>query len=104
MNETDIALLCKALGDLNRLKIVKILINGERCACKLLEDLEITQSTLSHHMKILCECGLVSPRYDGKWSYFSLNCETLTAFREYIGTLVCARNHGCNEDGGCDCS
>ena len=53
------ALICKALGDANRLKIVKMLSDGEKCGCKLLEAFEITQPTLSHHMKILCECGLV---------------------------------------------
>ena len=104
MNVIDIALLCKSLGDPNRLKIVEILTDGERCACKLLEALQITQSTLSHHMKILCESGLVNTRYEGKWSYFSLNCETLTSFREYIGTLICAKNYGCNGKGGCGCT
>ena len=52
MNEMDIALICKALGDANRLKIVKMLSDGEKCVCKLLESFEITQQTLSHHMKI----------------------------------------------------
>ena len=60
MNELDIALICKALGDSNRLKIVKMLSGGEKCASKLLEAFEITQPTLSHHMKILTECGLVN--------------------------------------------
>ena len=63
MNEMDIALICKALGDANRLKIVKMLSDGEKCGCKLLESFEITQPTLSHHMKILCECGLVETGY-----------------------------------------
>lgn len=81
MNEMDIALICKALGDANRLKIVKMLSDGEKCGCKLLESFEITQPTLSHHMKILCECGLVETRKEGKWLHYSLNCETLTAFQ-----------------------
>ena len=75
MTEMDVALVCKALGDANRLKIVKILSDGEKCACKLLEAFEITQPTLSHHMKILSECGLVNVRKEGKWSYYSLSCE-----------------------------
>ena len=58
MNTIDVALICKALGDTNRLQIVQRLVDGEKCACKLLEQFEITQPTLSHHMKILCECGL----------------------------------------------
>ena len=62
MNAMDVALICKALGDANRLEIVKMLSDGEKCGCKLLERFEITQPTLSHHMKILMECGLVNAR------------------------------------------
>ena len=60
MREIDVALICKALSDPNRLKIVQMLSDGEKCGCKLLEAFEITQPTLSHHMKILEECGLVA--------------------------------------------
>ena len=51
MNSIDVALICKALGDSNRLQIVKMLSEGEKCACNLLERFEITQPTLSHHMR-----------------------------------------------------
>ena len=97
MNETDIAQICKALGDPNRLKIIEVLSGGEMCACKLLEHFEITQPTLSHHMKILCECGLVDTRKDGKWSHYSLNCGTLADFRVCIEQLSCCKNEkeGC---------
>ena len=95
MNETDVALLCRALGDSNRLKIVQMLSGGEKCACKLLEAFEITQPTLSHHMKILCECGLVDARREGRWSHYSLNCETLTALKAFIGGLSCSKGEGC---------
>ncbi len=96
MNAIDVALLCKALGDSNRLQIVQMLSDGEKCACKLLERFEITQPTLSHHMKTLCECGLVEVRKDGKWSHYSLNCETLAAFKKFIGELSC-----CKDKNGC---
>lgn len=96
MNSMDVALLCKALGDTNRLQIVQMLSDGEKCACKLLERFEITQPTLSHHMKTLCECGLVDVRKEGKWSHYSLNCETLAAFQQFIGGLSCCKgNDGC---------
>lgn len=98
MNTMDVALLCKALGDSNRLQIVQMLADGEKCGCKLLEKFEITQPTLSHHMKILCECGLVEARKEGKWSHYSLNCETLQAFKQFVEGLSC-----CCEEGGCDC-
>lgn len=87
MNTIDVALLCKALSDTNRLQIVQMLSDGEKCACKLLEQFEITQPTLSYHMKTLCECGLVNVRKDGKWSHYSLNGETLAAFQQFIGGL-----------------
>lgn len=96
MNEIDIALICKALGDSNRLKIVKMLSNGEKCACKLLEAFDITQPTLSHHMKILTECDLVNARKDGKWAYYSLNSETLTEFKKFISELECCYNEECD--------
>lgn len=91
MNTIDVALICKALGDSNRLQIVQMLSDGEKCACKLLEHFEITQPTLSHHMKILCECGLVEVRKEGKWSHYSLSCETLAAFKQFIGGLSCTK-------------
>ena len=87
MNVVDVAFICKALGDANRLQIVQMLSDGEKCACKLLEHFEITQPTLSHHMKILCACGLVTARKDGRWSYYSLNNETLHAFKKFIDGL-----------------
>ena len=69
MNTTDVALICKALSDNNRLQIVQMLSDSEKCGCKLLEAFDITQPTLSHHMKILCECGLVNSRKEGKWHH-----------------------------------
>lgn len=94
MKEMDVALICKALSDSNRLRIVQSLLNGEMCACRLLEQFSITQPTLSHHMKVLCECGLVNVRKEGKWSHYSLNCETLTAFRNFIENLTCCPGNG----------
>ena len=76
MDEKRIAIIFKAFCDENRIRIIKLLRSGEKCACKLLEEINVTQPTLSHHMKILCECGLVETRKEGKWSYYSLHCET----------------------------
>lgn len=68
----DTARVFKAFCDVNRLQILELLRNGERCACDLLEDLKIGQSTLSHHMKILCDAGIVDGRKEGKWVYYSI--------------------------------
>ena len=94
-NNPTAASIFKALGDENRWRILEVLKEGERCACVLLTRMQIGQSTLSHHMKVLCDCGLVNVRKEGKWSHYSLNCETLTAFRQFIDGLVCR----CAQDG-----
>jgi len=94
VNTIDVALICKALGDSNRLQIVQMLSDGEKCACKLQEQFAITQPTLSHHMRILCESGLVNVRKEGKWSHYSLNCETLVAFQQFIASVSCGKKKG----------
>ena len=63
----------KALCDSKRLAILEMLQGGEKCACKLMEALDIAQSALSYHMKILCESGIVSARHDGKWTHYHIS-------------------------------
>ena len=75
MDVLDVAAICKALGDSNRLQIIQMLSDGEKCGCKLLEAFEITQPTLSHHMKILCDSGVVIGRKEGKWTHYSISSE-----------------------------
>lgn len=87
MNNYDYSLAFKALGDSNRLQIIEMLSDGEKCACKLLEEFKITQPTLSHHMKILCDCSLVSVRREGKWSYYSLKLETTELLKDFFAKL-----------------
>ena len=87
MNTREVAVICKALGDCNRLQIVQMLSGGEKCGCKLLEAFQITQPTLSHHMKILCECGLVNDRKEGKWHHYSLNEEVWRQFGAFINAF-----------------
>ncbi len=69
----DNAKIFKAFCDENRLMILELLQSGEKCACILLENLQISQSTLSHHMKILCDSGIVQGRKEGKWTHYSIN-------------------------------
>ena len=73
----------KALSDANRLKIIDILSCGEKCACEILRDFNFTQPTLSHHMKVLIDCGIVESRKEGLSIYYSLNnsnCNKLILF------------------------
>ena len=69
----DRAKIFKAFCDENRLQILDMLKSGEKCACKLVDELNISQSTLSHHMKILCDAEIVKGRKDGKWVHYSLD-------------------------------
>mgnify|MGYP003294787940 CR=1 FL=1 len=92
MDERRIAAIFKALGDENRVRILKILHSGEKCACKLLEELNIGQSTLSHHMKILCDAGIVTGRKEGKWMHYSICCEGMDSIRALLQELLSAKN------------
>lgn len=69
----DRARVFKALGDPRRLQILELLRSGEKCACVLLEQLDMPQSTLSYHMKILCESGIVEGRSEGKWTHYRIS-------------------------------
>jgi len=63
----------KAFCDERRQKILELLQQGEQCACKLIEGTGMAQSTLSYHMKILCESGIVRGREVGKWTHYSID-------------------------------
>ena len=63
----------KALCDPKRLAILEQLRSGEKCACVLQEPLDLTQSGLSYHMKILCDSGIVVSRQEGKWTHYRLS-------------------------------
>ena len=103
MNESEIALICKALGDENRVQIIKMLTGGELCACKILDTFNITQPTLSHHMKILTECNLVNSRKEGKWTYYSINCNKFSDFKSAVSQFTCKTSPAKKSVGKCCC-
>ncbi len=78
----------KAFCDENRLQVLELLRGGEKCACVLLEKLQISQSTLSHHMKILCDSGVVVARKDGKWTHYSISREGSEQAEELLKVLT----------------
>jgi ArsR family transcriptional regulator len=86
-NHADYVLTFKAMADETRLKIVEMLATGELCACKILEHFEITQPTLSYHMKILCDSGLVTGRREGAWMWYGINKEALNAVLNLLNEL-----------------
>jgi len=99
---TKYAHLFKAMSDRNRVMIVDMISCGEICACKILERFDITQPTLSHHMKILCDSGLVIGRKDGKWTHYSLNVETALNFRSFLAKITTTKEN-CICEGSCEC-
>lgn len=85
--------LFKALADETRLKIIKLLSSEERCACQLLENFNITQPTLSYHMKILCDSGIVNGRREGAWMYYSNNSITLVDISDFLTGITSQQNN-----------
>ena len=83
----------KAFCDANRLTILGLLQSGEKCACKLLEELNIGQPTLSHHMKILCDAEIVVGRKEGKWTYYSFNPEGVKRANERLKQITTVTSH-----------
>lgn len=91
MNTTECIEILKALSDGTRMKIFELLRGGELCGCKLLESLDITQPTLSHHMKVLCDSGIVIAEKKWKWCHYSINCEKLNELIDYLGNTKCRK-------------
>ena len=78
----------KALCDPKRLAILEQLRSGEKCACVLLEPMDLTQSGLSYHMKILCDSGRVVSRQEGKWTHYRLSASGRERAVELLRTLT----------------
>ena len=101
MDERKTALVFKALGDENRIRILKMLRSGEKCACKLLDELNVTQPTLSHHMKILCDSGIVIGRKEGKWMHYTISASgaafSQKCLKELTTEVTCSDDKPCCE-------
>ena len=81
------ALSMNALSDETRVEIFEMLSHDELCACKILEEFNITQPTLSYHMKTLCESGLVRSRKDGSMTKYSIDKKSLGNLRKFIDII-----------------
>ena len=92
----NIALIFKALADNNRLKILDLLVNKETCSCKMESELDIKQSTISHHMQILINAGLVNAKASGKFTYYSLNTENIKQVSKYLEKYQNSINIACD--------
>ncbi|BCZ46292.1 transcriptional regulator [Clostridium gelidum] len=100
--ETNAKIL-KALSDPNRLKIIDLLSCGEKCACVILESFEFTQPTLSHHMKVLMDCGLIEVRKDGIWNYYKLKGKNTNKLVLFLMNLITEKENCICNNPKCAC-
>ena len=99
-NYTECVPVLKALADETRLEILHMLQEQELCACKIQEHFKISQPTLSYHMKILIQSGLVTGRKDGLWMQYSICSKNFEATRDLLDFYL----HSSNQKSACDCS
>lgn len=90
----------KALGDERRQRILSLLSGGEKCACILTKEMDMPQSSLSYHMKILCESGIVEGREEGKWTHYRISTE---GSKKAIALLAKITIAAAQDGGSCLC-
>jgi ArsR family transcriptional regulator len=81
-------LLLRALADPHRLAVLEALAGGERCVCELTAELGLAQSKLSFHLRVLRQAGLLADRQEGRWVYYRLRPEALSALGDWLGALA----------------
>lgn len=81
-----------SLGDVTRLKILKVIGDEELCSCEVMAALDLTQPTTSHHLGILERAGVLSSRRDGKWVFYRISSPKIKAWLtktlELTGDLI----------------
>jgi ArsR family transcriptional regulator len=88
------ARLFHALSDETRLAVLAMLRDGERCVCELQDALDVAQSRLSFHLKVLREAGLVTDRREGRWAYYAPVAEAVDEAHALLGALSDGRPAG----------
>jgi len=85
----------QALADENRLRIVDVLMDGERCVCEIQASLDMGQSLLSHHLRVLREVGLVRARREGRWVHYALSDTVWADAEAWVSTarVAAQRSH-----------
>lgn len=92
MNYEAYAQIMKALSDPKRIKILDMLSCGDMCACDILEHFDFTQPTLSHHIKVLVNAGLVTMKKEGTWHHYSINDTAASQLIKDTITLLSAKD------------
>lgn len=93
--------LLRALADPIRLQVVEALAGGERCVCELTAELDLAQSRLSFHLRVLRQAGLISGRQQGRWMYYSLQPDALPCLRGWLATWPVPRSLSSPQATGC---
>ena len=86
----QIAALLKALADPVRLRLMSLVAShagGEACVCDLTGAFDLSQPTISHHLKVLHELGLLDREKRGVWVYYRINATALRSLGSMIGTI-----------------
>ena len=84
----------KALCDERRQRILELLHSGEKCACVLIDEMGMPQSSLSYHMKILCDSGIVTSREEGKWTHYQISRHGSEKAIELLKEITSVSEHG----------
>lgn len=87
MNINEVSELCKVLSDPHRIRILQLLVDGEKCASELLGEFTISQPTLSHHMKTMTDSRLLQEKKVGKRTYYSIDRQTWDEFMLVLDTI-----------------
>lgn len=101
INGQSAAKVFKALCDEKRLAVLELLRSGEKCACVLLDSLDIGQSGLSYHMKILCDSGIVESRQEGKWTHYKISKNGSEEAMSLLKAIT-TQNVSAEDEGRCD--
>lgn len=87
VDSSRVAELFHALSDPIRVDVVGLLLDGERCVCELMAELELAQSRLSWHLKTLSDAGIIHGRREGRWNYYSLDLDALAEVQDCVEAL-----------------
>lgn len=92
MTNNEYVSVFKALGNETRFLIFNLLTQHKMCACELLANLNITQPTLSHHMKVLSNAKIVIDEIKGKWTYYELNLSKIKEIKSLLNKITLKGN------------
>jgi ArsR family transcriptional regulator, arsenate/arsenite/antimonite-responsive transcriptional repressor len=84
----EFLLVLKALANPARARIIKLLEEGELCVCDIIIVIGLKQSTISKHLNILKNAGLVDDRKDGTWAYYRLSKDRINEYNVFMNTMM----------------